>query len=228
MREKVSVERRLKSRVQGYEAVGGSTYLYNRLWKLGRRAAMAPCAIWVPPNLAGTSTYTHTYSINTASFIMNPYISNPNHIPKADPYADVPLYGRYFPRPDDFRVDIQHVNSSSEESLQYWATVVGLCTESNLIFPADEGRDVFAVGSVIVKSSHRHQDATIDYSGADANEVQAIAIAKSALKGVRVPNIYFSGKVHCSYRLLADNSHLRSFRVMVAPCWSRRDFPAYV
>ncbi|QPG95232.1 hypothetical protein C2857_007876 [Epichloe festucae Fl1] len=65
-----------------------------------------------------------------------------------------------------------------------------------MIFPADEGRDVFAIGSVIVKSSHRHQDATVDYSYADANEVQAIAIAKSVLKGVRVPDIYFSGKIN--------------------------------
>ncbi|GAB0133254.1 hypothetical protein EsDP_00001666 [Epichloe bromicola] len=128
---------------------------------------------------------------------MNPYATNPNHIPKSDLYADLPLYGRYHPRPDDFRVDIRHINSSSEESLQYWATVVGLCTEANMIFPADEeGRDVFAIGSVIVKSSHRHQDAKVDYSYADANEVQAIAVAKSALKGVRVPDIYFSGKIN--------------------------------
>lgn len=159
---------------------------------------------------------------------MNPYITNPNDIPKADPYADMPLYGRYYPRPDDFRVDTQHINSSSEESLRYWATVVELCTESNMIFPADEGRDVFAIGSVIIKSSHRHQDAKIDYSYADANEVQAIAIAKSVLEGIRVPDIYFSGKVHCYYGLLRDNFNLRSSRLMVARCWSKRDFPAYV
>ena len=128
---------------------------------------------------------------------MNPYIADPDHIPKNDLYADVPHYGRYSPKPDDFRVDIQHVNSSSQASLRYWTGVVGLCTESNLIYPADanEGRDVFALGSVIVKSSHRHQSPKVDHTYADANEIEAIAIAKRVLKGVRVPNIYFSGKV---------------------------------
>ncbi|KAG8421703.1 hypothetical protein J3458_003556 [Metarhizium acridum] len=67
-----------------------------------------------------------------------------------------------------------------------------------MIYPADEneGRDVFAVGSIIVKSSHRHQHARIDYSYADANEVEAIAIARSVLEGVRVPDIYFAGKIN--------------------------------
>jgi hypothetical protein len=133
---------------------------------------------------------------------MNPYIYNANDIPKGDPYADIPLYGRYFPTPDDFHVDAQHVNSDSAESVQYWTTVLGLCTESNLIFPAEQGqgRDVFALGSVIVKSSHRHQCPVTrpDYLYADANEAQAVAIARRVLKGVRVPEIYFAGKVICS------------------------------
>lgn len=138
-----------------------------------------------------------THFTSTATFNMNPYESNPHNIPKSDLYSDIPLYGRYCPSPEDFQVDVQHINSSSEESLRYWATVVELCTESNMIFPADadQGRDVFAVGSVIVKSSHRHQEDEIDYSYADANEVQAIAIARNVLKGVKVPDIYFSGKV---------------------------------
>ncbi|KAL7815636.1 kinase-like domain-containing protein [Trichoderma gracile] len=129
---------------------------------------------------------------------MNPYISHPDHIPKDDRYADIPLYGRYYPRPDDFRIDVQHINSTSEKSLQYWAAVLGLCTESNLIYPADanEGRDVFAVGSIIVKSSHRHQRTKTDYTYADANEVQAINIARRVLRGIRVPMIYFSGKIN--------------------------------
>lgn len=123
--------------------------------------------------------------------MMNPYESNPDSISATDPYADVPFYGRYFPRPDDFHIDLQHVNSQSADSLQYWASVVDLCNESVRIYPADEGgRDVFALGSVIVKSSHLHkkqdgQHTEIDYSYADANEVQAIAIAKSVLTDVK-------------------------------------------
>ena len=91
--------------------------------------------------------------------------------------------------------------SQSTASLQYCASAVDLCNESVRIYPADEGgRDVFALGSVIVKSSHLHnpgngQHTEIDYSYADANELQAVAIAKSVLKDVRVPEIFFSGKV---------------------------------
>lgn len=101
----------------------------------------------------------HSYFASNSYFniIMNPYGPNPNNIPATDRYADVPFYGRYFPRPDDFRVDLQHVNSQSAASLQYWVSVVDLCNESVRIYPADEGgRDVFALGSVIVKSSHLH------------------------------------------------------------------------
>jgi hypothetical protein len=59
---------------------------------------------------------------------------------------------------------------------------------------------MFALGSVIVESSHLHktkdgQHTEIDYSYTDVNEVQAIAITKSVLKDVRVPEIYFTGKV---------------------------------
>ncbi|KAH9983848.1 kinase-like domain-containing protein [Xylariaceae sp. FL0662B] len=141
---------------------------------------------------------------------MDPYVSNPDNIPATDDYAEVPFYGRYFPRPDDFHVDLQHVNSQSVDSLQYWASVVDLCNESVRIYPADEGgRDVFALGSVIVKSSHLHktrdgQYTEIDYSYADANEVQAVAIAESVLKNVRVPQIYFAGKINSHQVLIQE------------------------
>ncbi|KAK3393802.1 hypothetical protein B0H63DRAFT_444017 [Podospora didyma] len=85
--------------------------------------------------------------------------------------------------------------------------VVDLCTESVRIYPADEGgRDVFALGSIIVKSSHLHtiggtQHTEIDYSYADANEFQAISTAKSALRGVHAPDMYFAGKVLIQERL---------------------------
>ncbi|KAI0181358.1 kinase-like domain-containing protein [Hypoxylon sp. FL1284] len=118
-----------------------------------------------------------------------------------DLYADIPLYGRYSPKPDDFRVDRRHVNSHTRESLRYWTSVVGLCDESVRIYPADDGdRDVFALGSVIVKSSHLHktvdgQTGDIDFSYADANQVKAIAIARNVLGSVRTPDIYFAGKI---------------------------------
>lgn len=132
---------------------------------------------------------------------MNPYTTDPDDIPPSDLYADLPLYGRYHPRPDDFRVDRQHVNSHSADSLAYWASVIDLCNQSARIYPADDGgRDVFALGSIIIKSSHLHTPRStkyteIDYSYADANEIRAIAIAKNVLEDVKVPKIYFTGKV---------------------------------
>ena len=132
---------------------------------------------------------------------MNPYEADPAKIPTTDLYADIPFYGRYYPKPDDFRVDPQHVNSPATDSLEYWASVVRLCTEENRIYPADDGgRDVFALGSVIVKSSHLHAREgaaypEIDFSYADANEIEAITLAKTVLGEIKVPEIYFSGKV---------------------------------
>ncbi|KAJ5808340.1 kinase-like domain-containing protein [Penicillium riverlandense] len=132
----------------------------------------------------------------------NPYEADPEKIPPTDLYADVPFYGRYCPKPDDFRVDFQHVNSQTADSLRYWTVVLSLCTEDIRIYPADEGgRDVFALGSVIVKSSHlRTREGApcteIDYTYADANEAQAIALAKTVLKDVKVPEIYFSDKIN--------------------------------
>ena len=132
---------------------------------------------------------------------MDPYETTPEKIPATDLYADIPYYGRYCPAPDDFRIDYQHANSQTPESLRYWTSVINLCTEKNQIYPADTGgRDVFALGSVIVKSSHLHapgddQYPEVDFSYADANEIQAIALAKTVLLDVKVPEIYFAGKV---------------------------------
>jgi hypothetical protein len=145
-------------------------------------------------------------------------------IPATDLYADVPFYGRYCPKPDDFRVDLQHVNSQTTDSLKYWASVVSLCTEDIQIYPADEGgRDVFALGSVIVKSSHLHahegaQHTEIDFSYADANELRAIALAKIVLKDVKVPKIYFAGKVltlAIRYRAQRLTSQINGRQVLV-------------
>lgn len=55
---------------------------------------------------------------------------------------------------------------------------------------------MFALGSAIVKSSHLRTPYTeIDFSYADMNELQAIELAKTVLKEVKVPEIYFAGKV---------------------------------
>ncbi|OAQ73070.1 PHD transcription factor protein [Pochonia chlamydosporia 170] len=133
---------------------------------------------------------------------MNPYETNPAKIPASDRYSDIPLYGRYFPASDDFQPDPKHANSVSEDSLKYWTSVLDLCNSSNRIYEGLEGaRDVFALGSVIIKSSHLHprlegKRASRDFSYADANEVQATALARTVLKDVKVPSIYFASKIN--------------------------------
>jgi hypothetical protein len=132
---------------------------------------------------------------------MNPYEANPVNIPGTDRYADVPMYGRYLPQPTDFRPDAKHINCTTPESLEYWSTVLKECTESNRIYEnLDGGRDVFAFGSVIIKSSHLKEvlegrRSHRDYSYADANEVEATALARQVLDDIKVPRIYFAAKV---------------------------------
>ncbi|KAI1811682.1 hypothetical protein GGS20DRAFT_561777 [Poronia punctata] len=134
---------------------------------------------------------------------MSPYEANPEKIPENDRFSDVPLYGRYLPASDDFQPDPKHINSASEDSLKYWVFVLDLCNTSNRIYEGLEGaRDVFALGSVIIKSSHLHAQlqgrrASRDFSYADANEVEATALARSVLKDdVKVPIIYFASKIN--------------------------------
>ncbi|PLB45826.1 kinase-like protein [Aspergillus steynii IBT 23096] len=128
---------------------------------------------------------------------MDPYVTEPEDIPSTDLYADIPLYGRYRPKQSDFHVNPEHIGSLSSDSIRYWESVLDSCDESVRIYPADEdGRDVFALGSVIVKSAHLHETRGIDYSFADANEAAAVSIAKGVLGDIRVPDIYFVGQIH--------------------------------
>ncbi|GAB1319677.1 hypothetical protein MFIFM68171_09887 [Madurella fahalii] len=117
---------------------------------------------------------------------MNPYEANPEKIPSEDRYADVPFYGCYCPTAGDFQPDPAH------------------CDRANRIYEnQDGGRDVFALGRVIVKSRHLHPEqegrrSTRNYSLADENEVAATAPVRQPLGqlGIRVPQIYFAGKIN--------------------------------
>ena len=152
-------------------------------------------------------------------YIMNPYEADPEKIPDTDRYQDVPLYGRYLPRSDDFKPNPSHINSTSPESIQYWESVLCLCNPGNRIYEnQDGGRDVFALGSVIVKSSHLKKildgrRAHRDYSLADANEAEATALVREHVRSMKVPKIYFSNEVrhptaswpdHLGLKLLLD------------------------
>jgi COMPASS component SPP1 len=63
---------------------------------------------------------------------------------------------------------------------------------------------VFALGSVIIKSSHlkptlEGRRSHRDYAFADANEVEAIPLARRVLGDVRVPQVYFAAKVYAPF-----------------------------
>ncbi|KAI9154693.1 putative phd transcription factor protein [Paramyrothecium foliicola] len=112
---------------------------------------------------------------------MDPYEANPTNITASDRYADVPLYGRYYL--------LQTTSSLTPSTLAR-------------IYEGQEGaRDVFALGSVIIKSSHLHAQlqgrrASREMSYADANKVEATALARTVLKNVKIPIIYFPGTIN--------------------------------
>lgn len=145
---------------------------------------------------------------------VSPYETDPAKIPRNDRYADIPLYGRYGPAVYDFKPQLEHINSTSSQSLRYWEEVLSRCDDSNLVYKNesdDDGRDVFALGSVIIKSGHLHKTPTRDYSYNDANEVAAVAIAQKPLAklGIKAPEIYFTGKVcaSCLFLLQLQEAH---------------------
>lgn len=129
----------------------------------------------------------------------DPYEADAGKIPPSDPYRGEPFYGRYLPHATDFTPDSQHINSVTPESVAYWASVLSKCTVENRIYDNETGgRDVFALGRVIIKSTHLKADPGRDYALADANEVAATALAGPVLEAIaiRVPKIYFASKIH--------------------------------
>ncbi|KAK6344571.1 hypothetical protein TWF718_006531 [Orbilia javanica] len=131
---------------------------------------------------------------------MNPYEADPTKIPATDPYADVPLYGRYLPQENDFHPETCHIRSFTPEALSYWKSILERLDSSNLLYedPSDDGRDIFALGRIIIKSSHmKHKMPVRQYSVSDQNELAATALVRDTLNrmGVEVPEILFLGKV---------------------------------
>ncbi|KAK6498282.1 hypothetical protein TWF506_004521 [Arthrobotrys conoides] len=132
---------------------------------------------------------------------MDPYEADPTKIPADDLYADVPLYGRYLPRENDFRPKADHIRSSTPESLRYWESVLKQLDSSTLLYkdPDDDTRDIFAFGNIIVKSSHMKSTLPMrGYSLCDENEFAATTVVRDCLNrmGIEVPKILFVGKIN--------------------------------
>ncbi|KAK3179646.1 hypothetical protein K4F52_008977 [Lecanicillium sp. MT-2017a] len=127
----------------------------------------------------------------------NPYEANPAKIPASDHHVNKPHYGRYLPHPADFKPAAEHINSTTPESIAYWSDILSQCNESHRIYEnIRSGRDVFAFGSLIIKSSHLKKRAGPDCTLVDANEVAATNLVKEKCSGIRVPKIYFADKIN--------------------------------
>lgn len=130
---------------------------------------------------------------------VNPYETDPDKIPKDDPYllARSAHYGRYVPRPDDFTPRYNYWYQSEPESIPYWKEVVGkYCTPENSLKESGT-REAFAAGSVIIRVDEESAEgpAAEKYSLLNANELCAARKAEEVLRpmDVAVPLIYFCG-----------------------------------
>lgn len=131
---------------------------------------------------------------------INPYETDPERIPKDDPYTSrSPHYGRYTPRDDDFRPRYDHWHQSDPETTAYWEEIVRKsCVQGNSLEVLG-GRGAFATGSVVIRVDQESMDdtSTERYSYVNANELSSARKAEDALKdiGVAVPVLYFCGIV---------------------------------
>jgi hypothetical protein len=131
---------------------------------------------------------------------MTPYEADPAKIPPEDTYTREPLYGRYLPKDDDIRPNVKYIRSKTPEALDYWASILRYCNPSIRLHESIEGRrDVFALGGMIIKSSHLNGLTNIsvgrNFFYDDMNEVEAIRLMNESLPHIKVPEIYFNGKV---------------------------------
>ncbi|KAF3387209.1 Set1 complex component spp1 [Penicillium rolfsii] len=137
---------------------------------------------------------------STKGTMGNPYETNPDRIPRDDPFLALSAqYGRYTPHPDDFTPPDRHWYQSDPEANTFWQKVAQkFCTsENSLNVPGS--REAFAAGSVILRVDRESAEgaAAERYSCANANELSAARKVEESLKeiGVAVPTIFFCGTI---------------------------------
>ncbi|OJJ39334.1 hypothetical protein ASPWEDRAFT_105239 [Aspergillus wentii DTO 134E9] len=129
----------------------------------------------------------------------NPYETNPDLIPKDDPYLSrSAYYGRYAPHDDDFKPRYDQWHQSDPEATSYWEdSVKRLWTPENALnLPG--AREAYAAGSAIIRVDSEPADGAEEkYSCINANELFSARKAEQTLKeiGIAVPVIYFYGTV---------------------------------
>lgn len=130
----------------------------------------------------------------------DPYETDPQRIPKDDPYiSQHPSYGRYAPRDGDFRPRYDSWYQPEPEITAYWEDFVkkSCIPENSLnIFGP---RQCFAIGCVVVSVDVDQVDdvSAERYSCVNANELSSVRKVEDVLReiGVSVPVIYFCGIV---------------------------------
>ncbi|PTU21347.1 hypothetical protein P175DRAFT_0530843 [Aspergillus ochraceoroseus IBT 24754] len=139
-------------------------------------------------------------SVDTKPKKFNPYETNPDLVPKDDPFRLRSVqYGRYRPQKDDFHPRYNDWSQSDPEAINYWEqTVKSLWTPENSL-KLQGTREAYAAGSVIIRVDQGNAiDALADkFSCVNANELSASRKAEDTLKelGISVPKIYFCGTI---------------------------------
>ncbi|KXG48771.1 Zinc finger, PHD-type [Penicillium griseofulvum] len=130
----------------------------------------------------------------------NPYETNPDHIPRDDPFIlQSAQYGRYAPRADDFTPRFMNWYQSDPAVNSFWEKVAQqYCTPEYSLNISRPG-EAFAVGSIIIRVDPELADGAVAeiYSSVNANELSAAQKAEDSLReiGVAVPVIYFCGAI---------------------------------
>ncbi|KAJ5684146.1 uncharacterized protein N7477_000491 [Penicillium maclennaniae] len=131
---------------------------------------------------------------------LNPYATNPEHIPRDDPFlAQSTQYGRYTPHPDDFTPHYKHWYQSDPKANAFWQDVARKYCTPEYSLGISGPREAFAAGSVVIRVDHEITDgaAAERYSCVNANELSAARKVEDTLNeiGVTVPVIYFCGNI---------------------------------
>ncbi|KAJ5760879.1 hypothetical protein N7520_008035 [Penicillium odoratum] len=151
---------------------------------------------------AGRATHTNGFAdvAKTTNTTGNPYETNPDNIPRDDPFlAKSANYGRYTPHPDDFTPRYKDWYHSDPDANAFWVGVAEkFCTPENSL-NIKGPREGFAAGSVIIWVDRESADGAAAewFSCVNANELSAARKVEEALReiGVAVPVTYFCGTI---------------------------------
>ena len=137
---------------------------------------------------------------NTHETATNPYETNPDNLPRDDPFlSQSAQYGRYTPQPDEFVPHHKHWYQSDPDANAFWHGVAQRFCNSEYSLNVAGEREVFAAGSIIIRVDRESAEGTAGerFSCVNANELSAARKVEEPLKelGVAVPMIYFCGTI---------------------------------